>query len=113
MIQNRPNRRIVKDVGLELGRLAPGDKTVVDIGAQLTFYSGGTMLPLPYAEEPVALRYLAAKKPDFVVTDSAASARHPLRRWGEHGLDDPHAKLLLEKTDTRGRHIRVYRWQNP
>jgi 4-amino-4-deoxy-L-arabinose transferase-like glycosyltransferase len=106
-----PENRNIKVAGLWLHAHADKYPAVMAYESSIPFYARGDWLPLPYADSGLALRYIAAKHPDFVVVSFQMSGSTPYADdWLEHGIADPRAKLEYETPGDVARRVRIYRW---
>lgn len=80
--------------------------SVIDISDLSAYYGGGTWSPLPFARASLACSYLAQRRPDVLVIDTArANDYPPLAPWFAQGPTCPQA-VLSYRVDR----LRVYRW---
>jgi hypothetical protein len=80
---------------------------VMTVAPEVPYYAGGVFLPLPEADDSLALAYIALKAPDFVVLTHELERAHYQERWFRDGL--PSASLI----HSAGRgddEVRVYKW---
>jgi len=109
-----PGNRVLKQAGLWL-RDHCGEKHPVIMAdeAVVPYYAQGDWLPLPYADSSLALRYIASKRPDFVVATYLSQGEAPYAdEWLSTGIPDPRAQLRFEASDASGNRVRVYEWTN-
>jgi hypothetical protein len=101
-----------KVAGQWLAQHSPRPKWVMDTSL-LTYYAGAGLMYLPYCSSNIALRYIAEKKPDFIVLlrDSRKSTPY-LAQWFDEGIPDPRAKLIYDKGDRSRERVKVYRWDD-
>ena len=82
-------------------------------GTVVPYYAKGTLIAFPYGDPDTTLRYLAHKQVDFIVLESAESALVPtIGEWMAHGIPDPHAQVVYDRTTSPGVRVVVYRWQH-
>lgn len=80
--------------------------SVVDISDLSAYYGGGTWSPLPFARASLVCGYLAQRRPDVLVIDTARAQDYPpLTPWFAQGPTCPQA-VLSYSVDR----LRVYRW---
>ena len=110
--QANPRHLSVKQAGLWLRGYAPGPKRIMDLGAVIPYYASGSLVDLPYTDSATALRYVARKKPDFIVLNGqwSVQARPYLAEWIENGIPDPRAKLVWHTGDKLEEKVAIYRW---
>ena len=99
----------MKEAGLWLSRYDPGPKRVLDSGTIVSYYSGGTWLPMPWAQPALTIEYIRNQKPDFVVINLAPPGS---RTWNlNQQVDrDPAAKFLHDFGSASAGGVRLYRW---
>ena len=86
--------------------MTAGDSTVA-------FYAGGTMMLLPYTRSDVALRYIQAKNPSFIVLNSMELRKRPyLSDWLEHGIPDSRAKMVYDSDGPNDTRVVICQWQS-
>jgi 4-amino-4-deoxy-L-arabinose transferase-like glycosyltransferase len=106
-----PETLAVRDVGTWLGAYRPGPKRIMTVDALIPYYSGGTYLPLPYAEAPLALEYVRQQRPDFIALIGAKRPLAPyLEQWGETGIPDPAARLIYRSGRGSPVDVAIYEW---
>jgi len=106
----RPERRLA---GSWIASHASGRPRVMEFGDQVTFYSGGDLMYLPYTSSATAVRYLARKTPDFIVLEQAEKDKLPYyAQWLERGIPDSRAALVYDEDATGSNRIRIYRWDD-
>jgi 4-amino-4-deoxy-L-arabinose transferase-like glycosyltransferase len=89
-------------------------RTVMDIGPLIAFYGGLKLVPLPYADAELALRYIDKKDVDVLVLRSATRRSRPyLGEWLDRGIPGQRAERLRTFTDSEGNSIVLYRWRRP
>ena len=69
-------------------------------------------MDLPYTDSSTALRYVARKKPNFIVLNGQWSeqARSYLAEWLENGIPDRRAELVWHAGDKLEEKVAIYRW---
>lgn len=99
----------VKVAGEWLHAFAPGPITVMDASAILPYYAKASFEVYPEADAATALRYIAAKKVDFVVLQEKWLPPTPYAHaWLAAGIPSPDAHLVYSvNTGARGR-ILIY-----
>jgi 4-amino-4-deoxy-L-arabinose transferase-like glycosyltransferase len=118
-VTGRPSSALVsgealkKKAGLWLRRHHPGPKRIMEAGTVIPYYAGGDWMPLPYADPVLALRYIEAKRPDYVVlVDTPAAQRAYVKRWARGGIPDARARLLHRLDGASGDQVVIYGWGN-
>jgi hypothetical protein len=107
-----PRTLLLKDIGTLLGEYHPGPKRVMTDDSRIPYYSGGTFLPMPYADGALALRYVHQKHPDFIVLVGGEPYLAPyLEQWLREGIPDPAAKLIYRATPASPAEVAIYEWQ--
>jgi hypothetical protein len=100
-------RFLLREVGTWLDHYRPGPKRVMTTDAQVAYYSHGTLLPMPYAEASVALRYFRLKHPDFIVLIEEDRVVVPyLSQWMDHEIPDRSASPIY-----RANGVAIYEWR--
>ncbi len=101
-----------RDAGLWLAQHEKAaDKWVMDAGVQVPFYAGAHLMYLPYADSDLALRYIAKKKPDYIVLVGGSSGALPYpQQWFEKGIPDARAELIYDRAGAE--HVKIYRWRS-
>ena len=99
----------MRESGLWLKQYYPSPKGIMDGSTIVSYYSGGTWKPMPWAEAPLILKYIEVQKPDFLVLNLAP--------WNARALElrqqldrEPRAKFLREFGGSTVSTIRIYRW---
>jgi 4-amino-4-deoxy-L-arabinose transferase-like glycosyltransferase len=100
-----------RDAGRWLAQQDPRPKWVMDAGLQVTYYSGADLIYLPFADPDLALRYIAKRKPDYIVLKSADLESLPYTAmWFQHGIPDQRAVLIYDRGAAASERIKIYRW---
>jgi 4-amino-4-deoxy-L-arabinose transferase-like glycosyltransferase len=90
---------------------SPSRPIVMDNGLQVAFYSGGALRFMPYTTSELALKYIAKKKPDYVVLHSLSKNELPYgAEWFDHGIPDQRATLVHTEGALPQDEIKIYRW---
>jgi 4-amino-4-deoxy-L-arabinose transferase-like glycosyltransferase len=99
----------MKEAGLWLRQYDPGPKRIMDDGTIISFYSGGTWMPMPSAEATLTLKYIEVENPTFVVLE--------LVPWRPNAIElrrvldqEPRARLLHEFSWQSSGTTRIYQW---
>ena len=101
----------MKQAGLYLGSQVPGPKRIMDTGTIVSYYSGGTWVPMPWAAGRPLLNYVAREKPDLVVVH--ADTWNPGAIELIHLLDeDRRAHFVRQFSSNASDQLRVYAWSN-
>ncbi len=109
---DRPEFKTEKNAGLWLRTIAPG-ALVASSGTAIPYYAGAVWVPFPYADSSLALKYIALKKPDFVVLTALRGLGYPyMENWISHGIPDSRAKLIYESPNGAGEQVFVYSWSS-
>jgi len=99
----------IKEAGLWLRNYLPGPKTVMDVGGVIPYYAGGSWVALPYAESSLALKYIAYKRPQFIVLSRGGSGITPyMDEWIGNGIPDKNAKLIYSTGTTPQEKIMIF-----
>jgi hypothetical protein len=95
----------VKLAGEWLHAFAPGPITVMDASAILAYHAKASFLFYPETDEATALRYINAKKVDFLVLQEKWLPPTPYAHaWLATGIPSPNARLVYSvNTSARGR----------
>lgn len=89
-----------------------GRPWVMGAELQTPFYAGGNLIYLPYANSELALRYVAKRKPDFIVLSSRDRANQLpyASQWFDQGIPDRRAQLVYNEGTPAGEQIKIFRW---
>jgi hypothetical protein len=80
---------------------------------RVAYYAGADLMYLPYARSDLAIRYVAKRRPDFIVLESITADGLPYTRgWLEKGIPDARAQLIHEERGPNAQ-IKIYRWSDP
>lgn len=103
-----------RDAGLWLAQHEKAaDKWVMDVGVQIPFYAGAHIMYLPYTDDEVALRYVAKKRPNYIVLIGGSGGGLPYtQQWFEQGIPDRRAELIYDQGGAGREHIKIYRWRS-
>jgi 4-amino-4-deoxy-L-arabinose transferase-like glycosyltransferase len=106
-----PYELYVKEASEWIAHNKPGPKRVMAVSNEVSYYAGGQALVFPYAPAPLAVDYVHAKDPDFLVlTRKAMQSRPYYREWFEHGIPDPAARLVYRAGPATDPEVLVYEW---
>jgi 4-amino-4-deoxy-L-arabinose transferase-like glycosyltransferase len=106
-----PEDRLLRDVGTWLDDYHAGPKRIMTIHPEVAYYSGGTWLPLPYAEASLSLRYIRRKHPDFIVLTGMGRAAPYLSQWLEHGIPANAARPIYRAGPASPAAVAIYEWR--
>jgi 4-amino-4-deoxy-L-arabinose transferase-like glycosyltransferase len=105
----RPPYLPLKKAGLWLREAHPSSKNIFS-SAVVAYYAGADQWLYPYADGSLALRYIRAKHPDYLVIEPGTGNSTPyLAEWIQNGIPDPQAKLIYEDDSPIGKTI-IYQW---
>jgi 4-amino-4-deoxy-L-arabinose transferase-like glycosyltransferase len=106
-----PRELALKDAGIWLAQYRSGPKRIFGFENEVSYYAGAVKLNFPYAPSALALRYVRAKAPDFLVLTRRQGAQVPYYQdWFAHGIPD-HAAQLVYRTGHIGDHeVQIYQW---
>jgi len=100
-----------RDAGLWLAKQEPKSKRIAVRLAVVPYYAKGTLIAFPYGDPEATLRHFARKKVDFIVLESAEVLSVPtVGQWLAHGIPDPRARLVYDKTSAGGVRVAIYKW---
>jgi hypothetical protein len=100
-----------RDAGRWLAHQEPRPKWVMDAGLQVTYYSGADLIYLPFADSDLALRYIAKRRPDYIVLKSADVESLPYTAmWFQQGIPDQRAVLVYDRGTAASERVKIYRW---
>lgn len=100
-----------KEAGMWLARQDPAPKVVMSFELQVPYYAGADIVLLPYADSDQALRYIAKRKPDYIVLVGGSPGGLPYtKNWFREGIPSSGAKLVYDRVRPGGEHIKIYRW---
>jgi 4-amino-4-deoxy-L-arabinose transferase-like glycosyltransferase len=101
-----------REAGMWLVRQDPDRKTIMDAGSAVPYYAKAGYIPLPYAAEDVALRYIDSKDPDYVVVRGELGLTRPyLDDWAREGIPNAGDRLVYDTGGPPSERIRIYRWR--
>lgn len=102
----------IKIAGEWLDRYSPGPKIVMDNNTLVAFHARASYLHFPYANESLALRFIAHYKVKFLVLMSKGfdPSFIYLKKWMESGIPDPRARLIYSAESPLGGRIAIYEW---
>jgi len=101
-----------RDAGLWLAKHEPGPKRIAVMFPVVPYYAKGTLLCFPFGDSESTWRYLERRKVDFVVLESNKSEVVPtIGEWITHGVPDPYAQLVYDRTNSSGDRVVIYRRQ--
>lgn len=104
----RPAR---KEAGLWLSRQDGPHERVMASELQTIYYAGADLMPLPYADSDLALRYIAKRNPDYIVLVGGAPAGRPYAdAWFENGIPSPNARLVYDEDKPGSERVKIFRW---
>lgn len=104
--------RLTKAAGLWLRDQPPADKIVMDVGTAIPYYGRGEMWMMPYASSATALRYIDAKKPDYVVLRGIVASHRPfLEDWLEKGIPSDRLRLVHTEGESGAERVQIYGWE--
>ena len=85
--------------------------TIATNGTVVPYYAHGTLHYLPFAPEPLALRYLHTIRPNFVVVVSTDKRQAPyIADWLQRGIPDRCAVPATVVRGPDGEVVNVWRW---
>jgi len=101
-----------KEAGKWLATQIPPPRRIMDVGLQVAYYAGADLMYLPSgADSDLAVRYVAKRDPDYIVLVSEArNSRTYFSQWFDQGIPSPNAKLVYDRVNPGGEHVRIYRW---
>ncbi len=101
-----------RDAGMWLRQLPEPSKRIAVRLAVVPYYAKGTLIAFPYADPDTTLRYLAKAKVDYIVLASSDAGMVPtVGEWIAHGIPDPRARLVYDKTSATGARVVIYQWR--
>jgi 4-amino-4-deoxy-L-arabinose transferase-like glycosyltransferase len=105
-----PKELALRQAGLWLAPHVRGDGHIMAVPAEVAYYSGAVFLPLPAADAALALEYVRAKDPDFIVLTHESSGRAPyLEDWLKDGIAG--APLVYRAGQGRDE-VAIHDWKN-
>jgi 4-amino-4-deoxy-L-arabinose transferase-like glycosyltransferase len=100
-----------KDAGLWLAHQAGRPKRVMGFDLQVPYHADADLMLLPYADSALALRYIADRKPDYIVLIGGSPGGLPYtNQWFATGIPSPDAQLVYDQAKPGAEHIKIYRW---
>jgi 4-amino-4-deoxy-L-arabinose transferase-like glycosyltransferase len=101
-----------RDAGKWLAQHGSESKRIAVRDAVVPYYAKGTLIAFPYGDPDTTLRYIAHKKVDFIVLESAETPVLPtIGEWMAHGIPDPHAQVVYDRTNSPGVRVVIYQWR--
>jgi 4-amino-4-deoxy-L-arabinose transferase-like glycosyltransferase len=89
-----------------------GQPEVATYGTVIPYYAKGTLRYLPFAPEPLALRYLHVVGPDYVVVRSGDERQAPyMQDWLSRGIPDRCAVPATTVRGDDGSIVRIWSWK--
>jgi len=79
----------------------------------ISYYARGSHTFLPFTDSDRALRYIAKRKPDFIVLLEGPKRSLPYTaQWFDETIPDARAKLIYDQGGADQERIKIYRWVN-
>ena len=109
----QPSELYRKEAGLWLAREPAVSRKVMSTSNEVPFYAGATAMRLPYATEAVALAYIRAKSPDYVVLTRERSSVGPYYydKWRKQAIPDSAARLVHQIGPADDPELAIYQWR--
>ena len=101
-----------KEIGISIRKTVPDLGSVMDTNPFAAFYSGKKLLPFPYCDSKVALKYIEKSGVSVLILRTSNTSRPYLKAWIENGIPDSRAELVRSWTANDGGIINVYRWNS-
>jgi hypothetical protein len=101
-----------KEIGIAIRNTMPEPGSVMDTNPIAAFYSGKDLLPFPYCDSKVALKYIEKSGVSVLILRTSNTSRPYLKAWIENGIPDSRAELVRSWTANGGGIIHVYRWNS-
>ncbi len=101
-----------KEIGISIRKTMPDLGSVMDTNPFAAFYSGKELLPFPYCDSKVALKYIEKSDVSVLILRTSNTSRPYLKAWIENGIPDSRAELVRSWTANDGGIINVYRWNS-
>jgi 4-amino-4-deoxy-L-arabinose transferase-like glycosyltransferase len=103
-----------REAGTWLAQYGSPSKRIAVSGVSVVpYYAKGTLIAFPYGDPETTLRYIAHKQVDFIVLESAEPLMIPaLGEWIAHGIPDPRAQIVYDKTHSPGVRVVIYQWRH-
>jgi 4-amino-4-deoxy-L-arabinose transferase-like glycosyltransferase len=99
----------LKKAGLWLRDARPAPKNIFS-SSVVAYYAGADQWLYPYADGSLALRYIRAKRPDYLVIEPGTGVATPyLAEWAANGVPDADAKMVYSEDSELGRTV-IYQW---
>jgi len=100
----------LKKAGLWLRQASPAPKNIFS-SSVVAYYAGADQWLYPYADSTLALRYIHAKHPDYLVIEPGTGLSTTyLADWIRDGIPDQQAKLVYDDRSPIGETL-IYKWQ--
>ena len=108
-----PGEIELQQAGLWIRQHATGPARTMSATNEVPYYAGGVALRFPYADSRLALAYVHAKHPDFIVLSRERSLVGPYYRdWFEHGIPDAAARCVQRIGPANDPHTVIYAWED-
>ena len=102
-----------KQAGLWLREQRPAEKSVMDAGSAIPYYSKSEYLYLPHSSSSTALRYIKEKRPDYIVLRGTMRELRPyVSEWMQAGIPDRNAVLVYSAGDSLSDMVQIYKWED-
>jgi Dolichyl-phosphate-mannose-protein mannosyltransferase len=102
-----------RDAGIWLAQQRSNSKRIAVRLPVVTYYAKAASIAFPYAGPDATLRYLAKQNVDFIVLESAEAPVIPtIGEWIAHGIPDPRAQLVYDRTTAPGVRVVIYEWRH-
>ncbi len=97
--------------GRWLAKHEPHARWIMDAGLQVAYHARANLIFLPYGDSDLALRYIAKRKPDYLILTGGSKATLPYTtRWFDSGIPDERATLVYDQGSAPNERIKIYRW---
>jgi len=110
--QDSRRTQYVKQMGSWIREQGNHPATIMDLSTPLAFYAGANWVHFPYCDGSLALRFLDAAKVDYVVLRQSEKYTPYYQDWVTHGIPDPRAEPIYQRTDSEGTRITLVRWHH-
>jgi 4-amino-4-deoxy-L-arabinose transferase-like glycosyltransferase len=101
-----------RDAGVWLRQQPNPSKRIAVRLPVVAYYAKGTLIAFPYADPETTLRYIAKTRVDFIVLEGSDASNVPTAgEWIAHGIPDPRARLVYDKTTGTNARVVIYEWR--
>jgi hypothetical protein len=97
----------LRDAGQWISAHVGRDRRIMTTFPEVAYYAGGVLLPLPEAEEPLAIKYARLKAPDLLVVAHETERAGYQENWFSAAPSDA---TLLRTVGSGSAQVAIYQW---